>query len=70
MSSHNCNLTVTLANHIKCTQLNPPITEVVTINIATTTLTLPNWVFSKMDEFVTLDSVFAGHIFSHFEHWY
>ena len=35
-----CNQTITLANHIKCTQLNPPITEVITITIAT--ITYPN----------------------------
>ena len=29
-----------LANHIKCTQLNPPITEVIMITIAT--ITYPN----------------------------
>ena len=37
-------------------QINSPITEVITITIATTTLNPPNWGFSKMDEFVTLDS--------------
>ena len=35
-------------------------TEVITITIATTTLTLPNWGFSKMDEFVTLDQDGGG----------
>ena len=29
--------TVTSANHIKCTELNPPITQFVTITTATTT---------------------------------
>ena len=38
---------------IKCT-------EVITITIATTTLTIPNWGFSKMDEFVTLDQDGGG----------
>ena len=37
-----CNRTVTLANHITCTVPNPPIREVITKTIATTTLTLPN----------------------------
>ena len=32
-----CNRTVTLTNHINCSQLNPPITEVITITIATIT---------------------------------
>ena len=32
-----CNRTVTLANQIKCTRLNPPITEVITITVAATT---------------------------------
>ena len=32
-----CNRTVTLANDIKCTRLNPPITEVITITMAATT---------------------------------
>ena len=36
------NRTVTLANHITCTVPNPPIREVITKTIATTTLTLPN----------------------------
>ena len=32
-----CNRTVSLANQIKCTRLNPPITEVITITMAATT---------------------------------
>ena len=44
------------------------MTEVITITIATTTPTPPNWGFSKMDEFVTLDSVSGSDIFPSFGH--
>ena len=38
------------------------------MTIATTTLTLPNWGFSTMDEFIALDSVSASDIFPNFGH--
>ena len=37
MLSGTCNWTVEAVNHIKSTQQNPPITELITITIATTT---------------------------------
>ena len=65
-----CNETVTSANHIKCTQLNPPITEVNTITTATTThpnkvgIFNPKWM--NMQHF---GSVSTSDIFSYFGHF-
>ena len=57
-----------IAKHIKCTKLNPPITEVITITIATTTYSTKREIY-QMDEFVTLDSVSASDInFPNFGH--
>ena len=43
-----CNRRVTSANHIKCTQLNPSITQVITITIATTTYPTKLGIFQKL----------------------
>ena len=51
-----------LKRPIKSTQLNPPITKLIKITIATTThpgKKNVNWGISKMEEFLTLDIVFT-----------
>ena len=57
-----CNRTVTSANHIKCTQLNPPITEFISItnnHLPYQTGTFPKWTY-----FVTSESEKGMHLFS------
>lgn len=54
-----CNRTVKAANHTKSTQLDPPITELNTITIATIPTKLGN---SKIEEFFTSDDVSTGGI--------
>ena len=41
------------ANHTKSTQLNPPITDLITITIATTIYPKKTWRISKMEEVLT-----------------
>ena len=56
-----CNWTVEAANHTKSTQLNPPITELITITIETTTyLEKKTSEFPKWRNFFTLDIVSTG----------
>ena len=57
-----------LANHIKCTQLNPPITEVMTITIAT--IIYPNklGINPKWMKMQHLGSVSTSDIFPYFGH--
>ena len=57
-----------LANHIKCTQLNPPITEVIMITIAT--ITYPNklGINPKWMNMQHIGSVSTSNIFPYFGH--
>ena len=63
-----CNQTITLANHFKCTELNPPITEVITITIAT--ITYPNklGINPKWMNMQHIGSVSPSNIFPYFGH--
>ena len=45
------------ANHTKSTQLNPPITDLITITIATTIYPKKIWRISKMEEVLTLEII-------------
>ena len=49
-----CNRTVEATSHTKYTQLNPPITELITITTATTTYRKRNVEFLKLRNFVPL----------------
>ena len=57
-----CNRTVEAANHIKSTQLNPPITKLITITIATTTLAVATTcvLATSIEILFTLIRVVAG----------
>ena len=59
-----CNRTVVAANHTRLTQLNPPIIEVITIIIATTSYPKKIKAISKMEEFLSEDIVSTGDICS------
>ena len=63
-----CNRTVTLANHIKCTHLNPPITEVNTINMATITYLNKLGINPKWMNMQHLGNVSTSDIFPYFGH--
>ena len=59
-----CNRTVEAANCTRSTCLNPPIRELITITLATTTYSKKNKTISKMKEYLTKYIVFTGHICS------
>ena len=61
---YSCKRTVEAANHTRSTQLNPPITELITLTIATTTYPKKNKAISKMEEHLTKDIVSTGDICS------
>ena len=55
-----CNRIVEAANHTKSTQLNPPVTELTTITIETTTY--PEKKIGKISTFFALDTVPTGDV--------
>ena len=59
-----CNSIVEAADHIKSTQLNSPITELIKITIATTTYPRKNWRISKMEEYFNFRHCFHRRYFS------
>ena len=59
-----------LANHIKCTQLNPPITGVITITIAKTTYPTKLGIFQIWMNLQHSDSVSASDIPLILDFWY
>ena len=58
-----CNRTVEAANHTISIQLNPPITELITITIAEKQLIQRKKSIFKMEEYLTKDIVYPGNIF-------